>query len=147
MHHQTAVPDPDRPVRISNRVRAFLLHIPWYSIEGQRRLARDCKVSPSTISRLVRGETLPSYVLAEAVTAAISRRLGVPVDMRDVFSTDGTYPTACVCDITPSCAGCFPPEAYDEDDRMRPEYRDQRPGDWCRHRPMPRVVPPATPNS
>jgi len=121
-----------RPARISNRIRAYLLHIPWYSIEGQRRLAKDCAVSPSTISRLVRGETTPSYKLAAAVTAAISKRLGVPVDMRDVFSTDGSYITPCVCDVTPFCHGCFPPEAYRDDGVMLPEYRDLKPGDWCR---------------
>jgi transcriptional regulator with XRE-family HTH domain len=99
---------------------------------GQRRLATRCGVAPSTISRVVRGETSPSYRLAALVTAALSANLGVALDVRDVFSTDGTYPTACVCDLIASCTGCFPPEAYDEDGAMRPEFRDLRPSDWCR---------------
>lgn len=132
-----ASPWPEPPVRIANRIRAFLLHVPYYSIEGQRRLARDCGVSPSTISRLVRGETTPSYPLAARITQAISRRMGVPVDVRDVFSIDGSsYPTACVCDVTPNCKGCFPPEAYADDGTMLAEYRDLKPGDWCRFLPI-----------
>ena len=121
---------------ITNRLRAFLVHIPWYSIEGQCRMAHDCGVSCSTISRLARGETSPSYKLARRVTDALSRRMGVPLDLREVFSTDGTYPTSCVCDLTPDCNGCFPDEAYDGECNMRPEYRDLMPGDWCRYPPL-----------
>ncbi len=88
-------------------------------------------------SRLVRGETAPSYALAEVVTTTLSRKLSVELSMRDVFSTDGTYPTPCVCDLTTYCNGCFPPEAYHEDDTLKPAYRDLRPGDWCRFPPRP----------
>lgn len=123
-------PDPSGP-RVTNRVRAFLVHIPYYAIEGQRRLAADCGVARSTISRLVRGSLSPSYQLAEAVTRAISRRMGVPLDPREVFSRDGTYPTPRVCDVTPDCTGCFPDEAYDAEGTMRPEYAAMLPGDWC----------------
>ncbi len=121
--------------RISNRVRPIMLHVPFYTITGVRRLARDCGVAHSTISRLIRGQSEPSYTVAEAVTRCLEKRLGVPLSMREVFTTDGTYPTACVCDLTPFCKGCFPPEAYDDDDVMRPEYRDLKPSDWCRYRP------------
>lgn len=120
---------------IQNRLKSILVHIPWYSIEGQCRLAKDCHVSCSTISRLVRNQTAPSYALARAITDAISARLGVPVDMRDIFSTDGTYPTPCVCDLSPQCHGCFPDEAFDNEGRLLPEYRDLKPGDWCRFPP------------
>src|ERR1051325_4871007 len=126
---------PPRPPRraISNRVRAFMIHIPWFAIEGQQRLARACGVSNSTICRLIRHEAMPSFYLAEMVTRAPEERLGRRLDMREVFSTDGTYLTSCVCDLV-GCSGCFPDEAYDEDDNMRPEYRDLRPSDWCRYR-------------
>jgi transcriptional regulator with XRE-family HTH domain len=130
---------------IQNRIRALLPHIVWYSIEGQARLAADCSVSRSTISRLVRGKCSPSYRLARAVTDALSKRLGVPLDMREVFTTDGTYPTACVCDLTPGCTGCFPEEAYDAEGNLRPDYRDLRPGDWCRYLPSPEIVPQQMP--
>lgn len=116
---------------ISNRVRAFLIHTPWYSIEGQCRLAQDCGVSCSTVSRLVRNQSAPSYKLARAVTDSLSKRLGVPLDMREIFTTDGTYLTSCVCDLAPACKGCFPPEAYDQHDSLKAAYQGQKPGDWC----------------
>lgn len=128
-----SLPHPAHGVAITNRVRAFLIHIPWYTIEGQCRLARDCGVSCSTISRMVRNQAAPTYRLARAVTDALSKRLGVPLDMREIFSTDGTYPTSCVCDLTPACKGCFPPEAYDHQDNMRPAFQNLKPGDWCRY--------------
>lgn len=123
-------------VTITNRLKAFLVHVPFYSFEGQFRIAHDCGVSCSTISRLIRHQTNPSYRLARAITDVLARRLGVPLDMRDVFSTDGTYPTPCVCDLIPDCHGCFPDEAYDSEGNMQPEYRDLRPGDWCRFPPL-----------
>lgn len=122
---------PPGPTKITNRVRAYLIHIPFYSIEGPARLAQDCGVYRSTIGRLARNEISPSYALARRVTDALSRRMGVELDIREVFSSDNTYPTAKVCDVTPNCNGCFPPEAYTADDVLKPEYRDQRPGDWC----------------
>ena len=127
---------PLRRTRIQNRIKAFLVHVPYYGEDGQRRLAIDCGASHSSISRLVRGEISPTFHLAETVTLALEKRMGVPLDIREVFTTDGTYPTPCVCDVTPDCHGCFPPEAYDADDNMKPEYRDLKPGDWCRYRPM-----------
>lgn len=134
--HSSALTSPPCTRRLTNRVRPIMIHTSWYCIDGQHRLAKDCQVSPSTISRLLRGETDPSYLIAAAVTEALEKRLGNPLSMRDVFTTDGTYPTPCVCDLRSFCKGCFPPEAYDADDNMKPEYRDLRPGDWCRYRPM-----------
>ena len=133
MSENSHPPQTLRRSTILNRVKPFLIHIWWYSIDGQNRLARDCGVSASTISRLVRGESLPTYQLAAQVTRAIEIRLGVPIDMREVFSTDGTYPTSVVCNLVPYCKGCYPPEAYFENDAMRQEYQTQKPGDWCRY--------------
>ena len=124
------------PNRIQNRLRAVLLHVPWYMIEGQARLAADVRVSRSTISRLMNGRFIPSYQLVEKVTEAVSKRLGYPVDARDLFTTDGTYPTESACELC-ECRGCLPPWAWDErSDRMRPEWRDARPGDWSRTPPI-----------
>ena len=118
-----------------NRVRVLLAHVPRYSIRGQARLAQDVGVARSTISRLVNGRTVPSAALASDVTAALSRRLGRPLDRRDVFSPDGAYPTPSGCSLC-SCRGCLPPDAWGADDTLRPEWRDQRPGDWSLARPM-----------
>jgi transcriptional regulator with XRE-family HTH domain len=129
-------PTPRASVRITNRLRAILIHIPWYSIEGNCRLAADCGASRSSISRLVRHRSSPSYALARAVTEAVGRRLGKPVDIRELFSTDGTFPTPCVCHLTRDCTGCFPPEAYDSAGNLLPQYHGLQPGDWCRYPPL-----------
>ena len=115
--------------RVQNRVRILLMHIPQMSIQGQARLATRAGVSRSTISRLVRGRISPSYRLARAVTAALERQLGYPLDMRDVFTTDGTYPQPSGCALC-RCGGCLPEEAYDLEGSLRPGWRGQRPGDW-----------------
>ena len=117
---------------IQNRLRAVLLHVPWYSIEGQARLAADTGVARSTVSRLMSGKFRPSYRLVEKVTEAISKRLGYLVDARELFTTDGTYPTDSACELT-RCSGCLPFWAWDERrDVLRPEWKDAHPGDWSR---------------
>lgn len=65
----------DRPL-LHNRLPAVMVHISRYAFEGQARLAADVGVSRSTISRFLRGHTSPSYSLVEAVTRALSARLG-----------------------------------------------------------------------
>ena len=112
-----------------NRVHAVLLHVPWYGFRPQARLSRDSGVSPSAVSRLIRGKAQPSLTVALAITRALSLRLGKPLDVLDVFSLDGSYPTPSVCHLT-GCRSCLPPEAYDGSDSLRPEYQGARAGDW-----------------
>jgi transcriptional regulator with XRE-family HTH domain len=114
---------------VQNRVHVLLVHIPRLSIQGQARLAAEVGVSRSTISRLVHGRINPSYRLARGVTTALEKLLGRPLDMREVFSTDGTYMTSSACALT-GCGGCLPDRAYDTEGNLRPEWRGQRPGDW-----------------
>lgn len=126
----------DRPyqvVGIANRLRAVLLHVPYYSIEGNARLARDTGLAASTISRLARGKTSPSYIVVEIITRAISHRLGRSLDAREIFTTNGCYPTPSTCALL-NCSGCLPPEAWQEgSDTLRPSWRSHRPGDWARY--------------
>jgi len=142
MHAPTPAERLPKSRRLTNRVRDIMIHTSRYSIDSQNRLAKDCHVSKSTINRLIRGETDPSYVLAATVTEALEMNLGVKLTMREVFTTDGTYPTACVCDLSPSCTGCFPPFAYNADDTMKAEFQDLKPGDWCRYPQMERREEP-----
>lgn len=125
---------------VSNRIRALLVHIPHYCFEGQARLARDAGVSRSTISRLINGRINPSFRLVRAVTDALSRRLDegadypvpLPLDPREVFTTEGApYPTPSACTLC-GCRGCLPEEAYDRSGNRRPDWKDARPGDWSR---------------
>jgi len=118
-----------KPQPIQNRVKVLLVHIPKFSIQGQARLATEVGVSRSTISRLVHGRINPSYRLARGVTDVLARRLGKPLDMREVFSTDGTYLTPSGCALC-RCHGCVPDVAWDEEGRLKTGWEDARPGDW-----------------
>lgn len=118
-----------KPQPIQNRVKVLLVHIPKFSIQGQARLATEVGVSRSTISRLVHGRINPSYRLARGVTDVLERMLGKPLDMREVFSTDGTYLTPSGCALC-RCHGCLPDVAWEDEGRLKPGWEDARPGDW-----------------
>ena len=126
---------------LGNRLRAVLLHIPWYSIEGFARLASDVGVSRSTVSRLTCGKQHPSFYLAQNIADALSLRLGKTISPRELFSPDGTFPTGSTCALC-GCKGCLPPEAYNErSDRLKPAWKKAKPGEWCRY---PEAKPPLT---
>ena len=96
-------------------------------------------VSRSTISRLLRGRINPSFRLAQAVTAALEKHLRRPLDLRELLSPDGTYPTASGCALA-GCRGCMPEEAYDAEGQ--PPARV--PGPAPRRLVLVAPVPPAT---
>ncbi len=133
------VPQLDPPAIVQNRLPAIMAHTFWYAFEPQARLAKDAGVSRSTVSRLITGKINPSFRLVQAITSALTKRLNdtmdvpmtAPLDPREVFSTDGYYPTASVCELA-GCSGCLPEEAYDRHNVRKPEYRRMKPGDWCR---------------
>jgi transcriptional regulator with XRE-family HTH domain len=114
---------------ITNRLRAILVHVPWYTITGGARLAEDARISRSTVSRLLSGKMNPSYRLDCAITRAVSGRSGIQLEVNDIFSCDGTYVTASVCELM-DCPGCLPPWAWDErTDSLKPEWEDAAPGE------------------
>jgi Helix-turn-helix. len=114
-----------------NRLRALLLHVPYYSIQGPARLAADVGCSRSTVTRLLSGRSRPSFRVAQAVADALTQRSGAPVSARDVFSPDGTFAESACHKMR--CRGCLPPEAWDERrNRLKPEWQNARPGEWSR---------------
>lgn len=115
--------------KFRNRVRDIVIHIPWYSFKTQVRLAQDSGVSTAVISRLFRNQNEPSLKVSLRVTAALGRRLGRPLDVRDVFAVDGRYLTPSVCLLT-GCRACLPPEAYDENEHLKPEFSAIQAGQW-----------------
>lgn len=122
------------PRTLYNRLEAVLSHIPWYSFKTQARLARDSRVSKAAISRLVRGECQPSLTVALQVTKAIEQRLGRPLDVWELFSLDGSYPTASVCELM-GCRSCLPAVFYDAQERLKPEFRQAQAGHWSISQP------------
>lgn len=120
---------------VRHRINEIMLHTVRYAFEGQARLAEDVGVSRSTVSRLLGGRRQPTYELARRIVAALDAALedrppgAPPLDAREVFSPDGTYPTPSACDLC-GCDGCLPDAYYDRHGSLRPEYRSARPGDW-----------------
>ena len=115
--------------QVHNRILAIMVHTNRYAFKGETRLAADAGVSKSAVCRLLNGRSSPSYALVLALTHALEKHLGRPLDPRDLISTDGRYPTASACELA-GCKGCLPAEAYDENDRVKPQYRHLRPGEW-----------------
>jgi DNA-binding XRE family transcriptional regulator len=112
-----------------NRIRAVLQHTTRFAFKCQARLADAAGVSESCISRLIRGEYLPSFTTLMKVIEALERETGKPLAPRELISLDGTYPTASVCELV-GCKGCLPEEAYNEDGTLKPEYVGVKPGAW-----------------
>ena len=130
---RASLPMPTKPPDsspVSNRLRAILSHVPFYSIEGPARLAYDAGVSRSTISRLLSGKLNPSFRLVQSVVDAVSQRIGTPLDAREMFTSTGEYPTRSAC-VLMGCRGCLPPDAWDNrTDRLKPTWKDATPGQW-----------------
>ena len=116
--------------QVHNRIMALMAHTTRYAFQGETRLANDAGVSKSAVSRLLTGQSSPSFALVVALTKALEKRLGRPLDPRDLISLDGNYPTASACELA-GCRGCLPAEAYDKHNRIKPEYKDMKPGQWA----------------
>ena len=128
------LPDRHSPLSLQqcpvhNRIAAVMAHIPWYSLEGLTRLAQEAGVSKSALSRLLSGQSRPSFALVWKLTKALEKRLGKALDPCELVSLDGTYPTPSVC-VLCGCSGCLPEEVYDDQEKLRPEYQHLKPGAW-----------------
>jgi transcriptional regulator with XRE-family HTH domain len=118
-----------QPTHLHSRLAAIMEHVPRYAFMGATRLARDAGVSKSAVSRLMRGETSPSFTVMARIASALERATGLRLDPREIASESGEWGVPFVCDLM-GCRGCLPSAAYDESERLRPEYRDARPGRW-----------------
>ncbi len=116
---------------VTNRLAAVMEHIQDYYIEGASHFAKDAGISRSALSRLMRGESSPSYALVCALTKALEQKLGHRIDPRELISVDGTFLTPSICELV-LCNGCLPDCLYDEEDNVKPEYRHIRSGQWSR---------------
>jgi len=119
---------------VHNRILALMAHTNRYAFKGESRLASDAGVSKSAVCRLLNGQSSPSFALVSSITRALELHLqrgleGRRLDPHELISLDGTYPTASACALA-GCRGCLPAEAYDEHNRLKPEFKDAKPGLW-----------------
>jgi hypothetical protein len=112
-----------------NRIAAVMIHTSRYAFEGQARLAADAGVSRSAVSRALGGLSALSLPVLLAITKALEKETGRRIDLRDIVSEDGSYPTPFICAAV-GCAGCLPEQVFDDDGRRRPEYAAIKPGQW-----------------
>ena len=121
-------PHPSGPSPVYTQLAAVMQHIPEYQFRGLSRLARDAGLGKATVSRLLAGKHEPSYTTVIRLTEAIERRLGHPVDPRDLVREDLSFPHS-ACELC-GCRGCIPAEAYDADEEVVPEFRGVKSGTW-----------------
>lgn len=96
-------PSPYRPVH--NRIAAVMAHTLRYAFRPQARLSQDSGISQAVISRLIAGRSRPQYLTAVRISLALGRSAGTILPMDELFSPDGRYPTASVCELT-GCRRC-----------------------------------------
>lgn len=95
----------ENPVTTHNRLRLVMAHTTRYAFKGEARLASDAGVSKSAVSRLVNGLSSPSFAVVSAIAHALEKRLGRPLDPRELVSFNGRYPTPSACALC-GCRGC-----------------------------------------
>lgn len=131
------IPNPSvprqQPPRVINRLAALMIHIPWYACYGIAHLSEDSGVAKSAISNLIAGVGQPNYATLIRIADALSRRMGKPLDLRELAITEGmNFPTKYPCDLF-GCK-CTPPWFFESDEETRkPEFRDIPSGKWTLH--------------
>lgn len=119
---------------VHNRILALMAHTTRYAFKGESRLTADAGISKSAVSRLLNGQSSPSFVLVSALTRALEPHLqgglkGKRLDPHELISVDGTYPTSSACELA-GCRGCLPVEAFADNGTLRPEFKGVKPGQW-----------------
>lgn len=118
---------------VINRFADLMIHSERYAFKGVSRLARDARVSPSSVSRLINGKLNPSFVFVARLTAAIEKQLGFRIDPRDLIAERGAFLTQFACDLA-GCQGCLPDKALTEDGDLMPAFKNVEPGRWVTSR-------------
>jgi hypothetical protein len=56
-------------------------------------------------------------------------QLARKLNVREIFSEDGTFPTKSVCKLA-GCRGCLPDKLHEPDGGIKPQWSHVRPGTW-----------------
>lgn len=76
---------PGQPPK-TNRLPIYLAQVQDYWFHGpQQKLARDAGVTPSTVSRILRGATNPRYEDICKIVAVLEQKLNRRIDPREVY--------------------------------------------------------------
>jgi len=118
---------------VINRVSDVMAHTKDYAFKGVSRLARDARVSPASVSRLINQKLNPSFALVARLTTALEKQLGMKIDPRDLVAENGRFLTKFACDLV-ACPGCLPDRAMDEFGAIKSAYRGIGPGRWVTSR-------------
>ena len=124
---------------VINRFADLMTHTERYAFKGVTRLARDARVSPSSVSRLINGKLNPSFVFVARLTAAIEKQLGFRIDPRDLIAERGAFLTQFACDLA-GCQGCLPDCSHTDDGDLMPAFKNVEPGRWVTSR-YPKGIP------
>lgn len=128
-----------------NRLADLMAHLDRYAFNGVTRLAKDARVSASSVSRLINGKMNPSFVMIARITAALEKQLGRKIDPRELIAETGKFCTRFVCDLM-GCDGCLPDNAVDEFGQVKGSFAGISPGTWVTSK-YPRGFTSANPNS
>lgn len=83
-----------------------MAHTRRYAFRGLPPLARDTGISRSALYRIVHEGTSPTLEQALHLTKALSVALEKSLDITEVFTNSGRYPTESVCTLC-NCLGCY----------------------------------------
>jgi hypothetical protein len=110
-------------------------------------LHADSGVSKSALNRLLNGHSSPSFALVSLLTGSVGAatkqgRRSQAADPARLGFARRRVSDASVCSLA-GCWGCLPTSAYDENEKLKPEYRDVKPGQWSLPHPseLPRPQP------
>lgn len=121
--------ETNTPPNCHNRIAALMAHTSRYAFRGTSRLAKDSNVAKSTICHIIHGRTNPLYKTVAPIIRNLEYQLARKLNVRDVFSEDGTYVTKHVCRIA-GCRGCLPDLLHDADGSIKPQWGHIKPGKW-----------------
>ena len=116
-----------------NRISDVMVHLDRYAFNGVTRLAKDARVSASSVSRLINGKMNPSFRLVSRLTTALEQELGRRLDPRELVAEAGKFSTRFVCDLV-GCTGCLPERAIDEHGNVKDEFKGLAAGTWVTSR-------------
>jgi len=116
-----------------NRIADVMAHTNRFAFCGVARLAKDARVSASSVSRLINGKMNPSFAMVARVTSALEAAVGYRIDPRDLVAELGRFLTTNTCDLM-GCQGCLPENATDEFGDIKPAFAKIKPGRWVTSR-------------